>query len=362
MTVVEKKPQGSFAKLQPAVNMVGNRAKILTTIVQQSEVQSPLAVFATQQKTPLNGPSSKNAKTPRISMLITSEDHSKGKKTLHLKCVPIINASPTSSPTAKKRKSCLSDVSSNAVLQLMRVAPSSITEKEHCGSAAEKKRKLSLEGVSMISDTGIKRNMSSPSKIGSRIQDPIPRKLSVNDKVLKVERNSSVLLAEMKKPKKSVRKIEKPIYESPTSSPNSSDGDSPSSPKQRGSRGRSMTSSSGSDEDSIRAAHNVLERQRREGLRHLYHVLRREIPELAENDRAAKVVILKKAKEHVMELEETHEMLRIKKEEEEQKRQCLKQRLHELVAELTSVAPYISTHCERKAKPTYIDKFAIVSH
>ena len=60
--------------------------------------------------------------------------------------------------------------------------------------------------------------------------------------------------------------------------------------------------SSTSDEESEtnkRATHNVLERKRRNDLKTSFHLLREEVPELKENERAPKVTILRKARECV---------------------------------------------------------------
>lgn len=58
-----------------------------------------------------------------------------------------------------------------------------------------------------------------------------------------------------------------------------------------------------SDEEARRASHNVLERKRRNDLKNSFDVLRMGIPELEENVRAPKVVILRKAVEYIQTLQ-----------------------------------------------------------
>ena len=54
-----------------------------------------------------------------------------------------------------------------------------------------------------------------------------------------------------------------------------------------------------SDEEARRASHNVLERKRRNDLKNSFDILRTGIPDLEENIRAPKVVILRKAVEYI---------------------------------------------------------------
>lgn len=75
-----------------------------------------------------------------------------------------------------------------------------------------------------------------------------------------------------------------------------------SSPTKESKKDIKRQNSSTSDEEgdtSKRATHNVLERKRRNDLKTSFHVLREEVPELKENERAPKVTILRKAKECV---------------------------------------------------------------
>ena len=60
------------------------------------------------------------------------------------------------------------------------------------------------------------------------------------------------------------------------------------------------------DSDGRRAQHNVLERKRRNDLKSSFHILRDHIPELNSQERAPKVVILKKATDYIWSLRRTH--------------------------------------------------------
>lgn len=82
------------------------------------------------------------------------------------------------------------------------------------------------------------------------------------------------------------------------------------------------------DNETSRATHNVLERQRREDLKCRFQRLRDSIPELEDNDRASKVMILKKAREYVHQLHLEEERLRADKELERQRRLILLERLN----------------------------------
>ena len=81
------------------------------------------------------------------------------------------------------------------------------------------------------------------------------------------------------------------------------------------------------DNETSRATHNVLERQRREDLKCRFQFLRDSIPELEDNDRASKVLILKKAREYVHQLYLEEERLLADKELERQRRLILLERL-----------------------------------
>ena len=153
---------------------------------------------------------------------------------------------------------------------------------------------------------------------------------------VKQENAPSAIVTDRKKPtRKYTKKAMVTPYETPTSSPGSSNGDSPvTSPARRKISGGRC---SGSEEDSIRAAHNVLERQRRQGLRNLYGALRELVPELVDFKKASKLCILTKAKEHINELKHTSDQFKALKRSEMEKQQVLKDHLREMAAEIATV-------------------------
>ncbi|CAJ1073073.1 transcriptional regulator Myc-like isoform X1 [Xyrichtys novacula] len=104
------------------------------------------------------------------------------------------------------------------------------------------------------------------------------------------------------------------------------------SPTQRQSNRRRCYSprSDGEDSEDKRRTHNVLERQRRNELKMSFLVLRDEIPALAKNERASKVVILKKATEFIEEVREDEERLLRVKEELRKRSRELRHRLKQL--------------------------------
>ncbi|XP_053564913.1 N-myc proto-oncogene protein [Bombina bombina] len=69
-----------------------------------------------------------------------------------------------------------------------------------------------------------------------------------------------------------------------------------------------------SEDSERRRNHNILERQRRNDLRSSFLTLRDHVPELVKNDKAAKVVILKKATEYVHSLQSDEQKLLHEKE------------------------------------------------
>ncbi|XP_045908472.1 transcriptional regulator Myc-A isoform X2 [Micropterus dolomieu] len=79
-----------------------------------------------------------------------------------------------------------------------------------------------------------------------------------------------------------------------------------------------------------RRTHNVLERQRRNELKLSFFALRDEIPEVANNEKAAKVVILKKATECIYSMQTDEQRLLSLKEQLRRKSELLKQRLSQL--------------------------------
>ncbi|XP_069706576.1 N-myc proto-oncogene protein [Phaenicophaeus curvirostris] len=80
---------------------------------------------------------------------------------------------------------------------------------------------------------------------------------------------------------------------------------------------------SDSEDSERRRNHNILERQRRNDLRSSFLTLRDHVPELVKNDKAAKVVILKKATEYVHSLQAEEQKLLLEKEKLQARQQQL---------------------------------------
>ncbi|KAG8445671.1 hypothetical protein GDO86_010445 [Hymenochirus boettgeri] len=87
-----------------------------------------------------------------------------------------------------------------------------------------------------------------------------------------------------------------------------------------------------SEDSERRRNHNILERQRRNDLRSSFLTLRDHVPELIKNDKAAKVVILKKATEYVHTLHNDEEKLL----QEKEKLQVIQQQLVKKIEHLRS--------------------------
>ncbi|XP_010000696.1 PREDICTED: N-myc proto-oncogene protein [Chaetura pelagica] len=81
--------------------------------------------------------------------------------------------------------------------------------------------------------------------------------------------------------------------------------------------------SSDSEDSERRRNHNILERQRRNDLRSSFLTLRDHVPELVKNEKAAKVVILKKATEYVHSLQAEEQKLLLEKEKLQARQQQL---------------------------------------
>ncbi|MEQ2235716.1 hypothetical protein ILYODFUR_005108 [Ilyodon furcidens] len=86
---------------------------------------------------------------------------------------------------------------------------------------------------------------------------------------------------------------------------------------------------SDSEDSERRRNHNILERQRRNDLRSSFLTLRDHVPELAHNEKAAKVLILKKATEYVCSLETEEMRLQQEKDRLQTRRQQLMRRLEQ---------------------------------
>ncbi|XP_015421902.1 PREDICTED: N-myc proto-oncogene protein [Myotis davidii] len=91
-------------------------------------------------------------------------------------------------------------------------------------------------------------------------------------------------------------------------------------------KAKSLSPRNSDSEDSERRRnHNILERQRRNDLRSSFLTLRDHVPELVKNEKAAKVVILKKATEYVHSLQaEEHQLLLEKEKLQARQQQLLK--------------------------------------
>ncbi|KAK6310268.1 hypothetical protein J4Q44_G00183230 [Coregonus suidteri] len=87
---------------------------------------------------------------------------------------------------------------------------------------------------------------------------------------------------------------------------------------------------SDSEDNDKRRTHNVLERQRRNELKLSFFALRDEIPDVANNEKAAKVVILKKATECIFSMQTDEQKLLLLKEQLRKKSEQLKRRLEQL--------------------------------
>ncbi|KAK3515384.1 hypothetical protein QTP70_018726 [Hemibagrus guttatus] len=100
----------------------------------------------------------------------------------------------------------------------------------------------------------------------------------------------------------------------------------------RYSKPRKCTSprTSDSEDNDKRRTHNVLERQRRNELKLSFFALRDEIPEVANNEKAAKVMILKKAAECIHSMQADERRLLSIKEQLRRKSELLKHRLQQL--------------------------------
>lgn len=92
----------------------------------------------------------------------------------------------------------------------------------------------------------------------------------------------------------------------------------------------SRSSTETEDEEERRRTHNVMERQRRNELKNCFVRLRDNVPELSHNDKASKVVILKKARDCIYGLEGESLRLRARKDKLRAKQEELKARLEQL--------------------------------
>ncbi|XP_030074977.1 myc proto-oncogene protein [Microcaecilia unicolor] len=87
---------------------------------------------------------------------------------------------------------------------------------------------------------------------------------------------------------------------------------------------------SDSEENDKRRTHNVLERQRRNELKLSFFALRDQIPEVANNEKAPKVVILKKATEYILSIQADEHRLIAEREQLRRKREQFKHKIEQL--------------------------------
>ncbi|XP_070815433.1 myelocytomatosis oncogene homolog [Chaetodon trifascialis] len=92
----------------------------------------------------------------------------------------------------------------------------------------------------------------------------------------------------------------------------------------------SRNSTETEDEEERRRTHNVMERQRRNELKNCFMRLRDNVPELSHNDKASKVVILKKARDCIYGLEDEGHRLQSKRDRLRAKQEELMARLEQL--------------------------------
>lgn len=88
--------------------------------------------------------------------------------------------------------------------------------------------------------------------------------------------------------------------------------------------------SSDTEENDKRRTHNVLERQRRNELKRSFFALRDQIPELENNEKAPKVVILKKATAYILSVQTEEQKLISEKDLLRKRREQLKHKLEQL--------------------------------
>ncbi|XP_076808750.1 uncharacterized protein LOC143451849 [Clavelina lepadiformis] len=242
--------------------------------------------------------------------------------------------------TSPAEKNIVKDeIPANNVAHLIKLAaPSSLMSITTSGSKKEittpngakavtvgaKRRCLSLEGVSMVNNTGIKQNRE---VIKPELGDV---KLL---EIIKLTKGSNSSFIEKRKASEKISKSKiasvLAAYETPTSSPGRLNGDAPS-PKKRALSGESSTSSA-SDEKTNRAVQNFKEKQRRERLRTSVLGLQNSVPDLMHQERATKVVILNMARQHILRLQGEAANNQLEKVTEQQRQLALQQRCRELL-------------------------------
>lgn len=91
--------------------------------------------------------------------------------------------------------------------------------------------------------------------------------------------------------------------------------------------GSNATDGTESDDEQRRASHNVLERKRRNDLKYSFQVLRGQIPDLEENQRAPKVTILRRATDFIKQMQERENRLEAEWQREKKRKARLTERL-----------------------------------
>jgi len=103
-----------------------------------------------------------------------------------------------------------------------------------------------------------------------------------------------------------------------------------SKPSRPSSHNSSRSCSDSEDSEGKRAQHNVLERKRRNDLKSSFFRLRDHIPDLCTQEKAAKVVILKRATDYITGLNRTEKRLSNELDQLKRTNEKLKRRLHAL--------------------------------
>lgn len=248
-------------------------------------------------------------------------------------------------------KTCHADNSSRSpVMRLATpgcVANGRLNTSTSPASRAGKKRNLSLDGVSFSATIGNRqyqntynfKTTKSYKKKSVSVCDKVPELMSIKQefttgkKFQIVSEPSAIVNSQYSIPVNKLQNREQNLDEVLTKRRLCES--APTSPlcykkKRKTEINISGSSSSSENEQTTRAAHNVLERQRREGLRTSFHTLRSVVPELSTLERTPKVNILTKARDYCLELATVHsELIKAKKAEQERKAK-LQQRLQQL--------------------------------
>ena len=82
-----------------------------------------------------------------------------------------------------------------------------------------------------------------------------------------------------------------------------------------------------SDDEQRRASHNILERKRRNDLKSSFQLLREQVPDLEDNQRAPKVTILRKAAEYITKIQRDGKAMEQELQREQKREEKLRQRL-----------------------------------